>query len=499
MYDLRGVQYDKKAVIHYLVLLLVATAFWKVSAGFGTVVIPFLVLFAVLRNRPIELLFWVIVMTFSAAGNRQIFTPGAVTGLIVRGTLIMLTGLLSVKLFQGGREARLITPFWGIMFYILWECFVSFQGYSPIVSYLKLFLFFCIYLSMLGVANTVNRSTRTNAKILRSAILAFIAFVIIGSVLLIPFPSLSLMTEKAALEAMLSGEAVSLFQGMTSHSQVMGPMAAILGTFLFADLVFSIGKWDKFYVLMLLLCPFLVYKTSSRTAMGTFIAGIGMVLFLVVLSKGLAQNWKGKVLMAINALFVCGAVAICAVPQLRERATGFVLKRVQGADSENLTMENVMTSRQSLIDESMFYFRKKPVQGNGFQVSADMAHERRHGLAEYLSAPIEKGVWIYAVLEEGGVIGMVLFCGWLIWLFVALISRHAYIGASVFFAFTVGNLGEFSFFSMSYIGGIYWTLTFAAVCLDVQRMKQTNMEVFFVPIEVVREEVGAEDWEWRQG
>ena len=499
MYNLNDVQYDKKAIIHYLILFMVAAAGWKVSAGFGTIIIPFLVFFAVLRNKPIELMFWVLVMTFSAAGNRQIFTAGITSGLIVRGTLAMLTVLLATKLLQGGRESRLITPFWGIMLYILWECFVSFQGYSPVVSYLKLFLFFCIFLSMLGVANTVNRSMRTNAKILRSAILAVIAFIIIGSVILIPFPSLSLMTEKAAIEAMLSGEAVSLFQGMTSHSQVMGPMAGILGTFLFADLVFSIGKWDKFYILMILLCPFLVYKTSSRTAMGTLIAGIGMVLFLVMLSRGLAKNWKGKVLMAMNMIIVCGAVVICAVPQLRERASEFVLKRTQVADSGLLTMENITSSRQGRIDEAMFYFKKKPVQGNGFQVSANMAHERRHGLVEYLSAPIEKGVWIYAVLEEGGVIGMVLFCGWLIWLFVALISRHAYIGASVFFTFTVANLGEFSFFSMSYIGGIYWTLSLAAVCLDVQRMKQTSMEVFFVPIEVVREEVGEEDWEWKQG
>ena len=499
MYNLNDVQYDKKAIIHYLMLFVVTAAAWKASAGFGTAVIPFFVFFAVLRNKPIELLFWVIVITFSAAGNKEIFTPGATAVIMARGTLVMLTVLLAAKLLQGGRESRLITPFWGIMIYVLWECFVSFQGYSPLISYLKLFLFFSIFLSMIGVANTVNRSTRTNAKILRSAILAFIAFVILGSVLLIPFPQLSLMAEKLAVEAMLRGESVSLFQGITAHSQVMGPMAAILGTFLFADLAFSIGKWDKFYVLMILLCPFLVYKTSSRTAMGTLIAGFGMVMFLIMLSKGLAQNWKGRVLMSINAVIVCAVIVICAVPQLRGRVVEFALK-TKKVDDRALTVEKVISSRQGAIDESMFYFKKKPVQGNGFQVSANMAHEKwRKRFVDYLSAPIEKGVWIYAVLEEGGVIGMVLFCGWLIWLFVALISRHAYIGASVFFAFTVGNLGEFSFFSMSYIGGIYWTLTFAAVCLDVQRMKQTSMEVFFVPIEVVREEVGEEDWEWRQG
>jgi len=491
-------QYDKKAVRRYLLIAVATIALWKVTLGFGAILVTILVIGAVLRDKPIEMMFWVLFMTLSSGGNRQIFCTNIVSVLIVRATLLFLTVMLATRLLGGGREARMMTPFWGIMFYVAWECIVSAQGFSPVVSYLKLLLFFSVFLSMFGVANTVNRSTRTNAKILRSSILALIAIIILGSVAVIPFPSLSLMVDKTAIEAMLTGEMTSLFQGMTSHSQVMGPMAGIMGTFLFADLAFSIKKWDKFYLFMLLACPLLIYKSSSRTGMGTLIGGIGMACFLIMRAKGMGQSWKGKLTMTVNGLVVVAAIAGMAVPTMREKVAKFALKWDK-TGSEMVTMENVLSTRQGKIDIALCNFKQKPLTGNGFQVSEEMQYEKRTGLVDYLAAPIEKGVWIYAILEEGGVVGIVLFAGWLIMLFRLLIQRHAYIGASVFFAFITANLGEFSIFSMTYVGGFYWTLTFAAICLDVQRMKSREIPVFFVPIEQVMEEVGEEEWTRLQG
>ena len=492
-------QYDKKAVIKYLAMALFAILIWKVTSGLGSLLVSLFVIIAVMREKPIEMLFWVLFMTYTSAGNRQLLVANIVSVTTMRATLMLLTLMLVARLFSGGRESRMMTPFWGLMFYIVWECIVSAQGFSPGVSYLKLLLFFSVFLSMYGVANTVNRSARTNAKILRSAILAIITLIIIGSVAIIPIPSLSLMTDKGAIEAMLAGEIVSLFQGMTSHSQVMGPMAGIIGTFVFADLAFSIKKWDKFYLLLLICCPLLIYKSSSRTGMGTFIAGCGMVSFLVMRAKGLGHDWKGKLLMSINTLVVCGAIAVCVLPGARDKIAEFALKWKGDKRQETVTVEGMLKSRQSLIDEAVMNFKAKPLMGNGFQVSAAMQHQKRTRFVDYLTAPIEKGVWIYAIPEEGGIVGMVLFCGWLLVLFSLLISRHAYIGASVFFAFLVSNFGEFSMFSMSYIGGIYWTLVFAAICLDVQRMKSSEIPVFFVPIEQVMEEVGEEEWTRLQG
>ena len=498
MKDWVGAQYDKTAVLRYLLIAVATIVLWKITQGFGAILVTILVLGAVLRDKPIEMLFWVLFMTLSSGGNRQIFSTNVVSVLTVRATLLLLTVMLASRLVAGRRETRLMTPFWGIMFYIAWECIVSAQGFSPVVSYLKIILFFSVFLAMFGVANAVNRSTRTNAKILRSSILALIAIIILGSVAIIPFPSLSLMTDKAAIDAMLAGEVTSLFLGMTSHSQVLGTFAGIIGTFLFADLAFSVKKWDKFYMLLLLACPILIYKSSSRTGMGTLIGGIGMVCFLIMRAKGIGQSWKGKLTMTINTFVVVVALASLVVPSVRGKVAKFALKW-DNTGNTTVTMEDVISSRQGKIDIALHNFKQKPLTGNGFQVSDDMQFEKRSSFTEYLSAPIEKGVWIYAVLEEGGVVGMVLFAGWLIVLFSLLIKRHAYIGASVFFAFLVSNLGEFSIFSMTYMGGFYWTLTFAAVCLDVQRMKSSEMPVFFVPIEQVMEEEGIDMWTRRLG
>ena len=493
-------EYDIQSVFKYLAFALSAMLIWKDTRGAGALLVSLFVFFALTRNKPIEMLFWVLFMTFSSCGNRQFFVTNSMALLAIRGTLLVLAALLSFKAMGSGRAARLMTPFLGVYFYIAWECVSSAQGFAPVVSFLKLFLFVVIFFAMFSVAGAVNRSTQTNAVVLRSAILALLSVVILGSIAVIPFPSLSLMTSKADIDLMLSGAIKSLFQGMTSHSQVMGPFAAVIFTFIFADLVFSIKRFDPFYVLLLLCCPILVYKSSSRTGMGTMLAGVIFISWVALRSRGIGRRWKGRILTTLAVCGIMASVAVVGSSAIRGDALRFLLKWDNtAAAGTSVSVEEVISSRQGLIDVAVRNFKANPFFGNGFQVSEVMRYEKRSSLQEYLSAPIEKGVWIYAIPEEGGVVGMVLFCIWVVVLFKLLIERHAYIGASVFFVFLVSNMGEFSMFSMSYIGGFYWTLTFAAICLDVQRMKQSSMQVFEVPIEVVMDEVGYDEWERSQG
>lgn len=494
-------QYDLKALRKYTLMLLGMVAAVKVTGGFAMLAVPLFVIFAMTKRQPIELMFWVLFMMLYSCGNRAIFISNFIVVMTQRATLIMLTFMMAGQAF-GKREARMTSPFWGILAYILWEFGISMQGFQPIVSYLKLVLFVCIFFAMMGVAVHVNVSSRVNAKILRSALLSFMIFMIIGSFLIIPIPSLSLMANKGDIERMLAGESISLFCGFSSHSQALGPMLGIFGTFLFADLVFSIKKWDPLYVVMLLICPILIYKTSSRTGMGTFIAGMGFVSFCVLQARGMGTHWKNRVVSTLIVCSIAFVAAILAVPSLREGAMRYALKWTgdKDASKETLTMETVVKSRQSLIDVSVYNFKKNPILGNGFQVSEEMAHTKYGSISKLLSAPIEKGVWIYAIPEEGGVVGMILFSGWLVFLFPTLIKRRAYVAAATFFTFAFANLGEFSFFSMSYVGGLYWSLALAASSLDVQRLKSDKeVKVFDVELEQVFEEVGYDEWVRRQG
>lgn len=492
-------QYDHKALIRYGFKVILMMAAFKVSGGLAAALAAFFAFGALIQRTPVGLMFWVLFLTVSSTGNLVIFGRTMISMLIVRVTLVLMTFLVAGKVF-GSRSSRAMAPFWGILLYGIWECASSLQGYEPIVSYLKLLLFFCIFLAMYGVANEVNASSRVNARILRSAILAIVALMVLGSVALIPFPAIGQMRGEEAIEALKSGNAVSLFCGMCSHSQALGPMMGILGTFIFADLVFSIKKWDKFYVALLLSCLIVCVKTSSRTGMGTLIAGMGMVTFLFMQSRGVGTRWKNRVVSMMSLLAILGAVAIVAVPSMRERVTQFALKTKADKETRTeVTVENMFSSRQGAIDSAMRGFKNKPLIGNGFQVSYEMQFEHRSGLLAYLAAPIEKGVWIYAILEEGGLIGFSLFTGWLLVLFPLLYKRHAYVMLATFFAFMMANVGEFCLFAMTYVGGFYWTLTFAAGTLDVQRMKGQNIPVFFVPIKQVQREIGMDEWVRRKG
>ena len=485
-------QYDHKALIKYGVWLLGLTALIHFSKGYAAPAIALMALFSLVRRKPIELLFLVMFLTLVGIGNGRIFSRSTVAMISTRSTLVVLTFLLVGKIFNSPKS-RIMAPIFGIMGYICWEIVSSAQGYAPVISFMKLFLFFCIFLSMYGIANEVNASTRANARVLRAAIMSIVALCAIGSALLIPFPGISLM-ERGSIEAQVAGEAVSLFCGIASHSQAMGPLAAILGTFVFADLAFSIRKWDRFYLALLLACPLVVYKTSSRTAMGTLIAGWGFVTLMVIQSRGVGARWKQRLMTTGVAVMILGGIVGAVVPGVRERAVGFILK-TRGSDTREVTMENVISSRQEKIDDAVRGFRQKPILGNGFQVSAEMAGQKRGSIKDYIAAPIEKGVWIYAIPEEGGIIGMILFCGWLAYLFPTLYRRKAYVMASTMFAFVVANLGEFSIFSMTYVGGFNWILVMAAGVLDVARLKdQKVVPVFFQPDEVVQEEVGMDEW-----
>ena len=466
--------YDIKALLSYLLLALVAIVFWKVNSGVGAALVALFVIFSAVHQQPVQIMFGVLFIAYTLVSNYHILVGSVVSVIIVRTTLMLLTVILVPELTGGGKDSRLIIPLWGVMFYLMWEALISIQGFNPIVSYLKLFFFLSVFCAMYCVANTVNRSSKTNAKLFRSAILAIISLIVIGSALIVPFPGLSQLTGEEAIELILAGEGVSLFMGMTSHPQALGAVVAIIETFVLADLVFSIKKWDKFYILLLLLCPFLIYMSSSRTGMGTLIAGVGMVVFLIMRGKELGAYWKGKLIMVINIIVIFIAVAICAIPSIREKTANYALKSRKNSAVREISMEYMISSRQRLIDESIRNFRANPIMGNGFQVSATMLSKKYSGFLSYLTAPVEKGVWIYAVPEEGGIIGMILFCAWLFVLFKLLILRQAYIGASVFFAFLTANFGEFTLFSMSYLGNICWALTFSALCLDLQRIKATQ-------------------------
>lgn len=467
--------YDKKVLIQGLLGLLFLVVAMKATGGAGFLLIFPFALIGFSKNKT-NLLFWcVLATTVLAMTNPNIAPKGSVYSIANRLIYLLVGGVMMLQVV-GQKASKQLTPLLALLPYLAYMAIVSSVGWQPLISYLKLTLFTIVFFAFYSVSNATIARVQFGAAQLRSIFLCFAIFLIVGSVCLIPFPSISLLrVEDFFLQHGYYPEG-ALFMGMTQHSQALGPIVAVFSVMLLADLLFAVRKWDTLYLLLLALSPILIYKTGSRTAMGTYAAGLFFVTMVFMHARGVGAKWKGKALSALVLIGMLGGIAFMATPSMRERAVQFIFKtRGQEIAQESQTMETMMSSRQFLIERAMENFHESPWIGNGFQVSELQRDLKVTSWKQLLSAPIEKGVWVVAVLEEGGVFAMVIFCLFLIIAFYNMLMRQAFIGASVLFVFIVSNLGEFTFFSISYTGGIFWSMVFLGIAMDAARLKQETM------------------------
>lgn len=461
--------YDKKLLLKYIFLFVLMSISAMVTSSMSLIAFLPIATILLVKNKIGSLFFCVLAMMAYMVGNSYFFPKGAIGFAALRGTLMILAVFMSARV-AGKRNSNIVTPFLGLIPYLFFMTISSAIGWSPIVSYLKLLMFTLIYMTLYAIANeTITLNSRNETKI-RAAIISIACVFLLGSLLIKPFPGISQMNLQRVSLSELSNY-VSLFQGMTNHSQCLGPTVAVMSVFVLGDLLFTSKRFYPLYVVLLMVSPIIVFWTSSRTAMGTYLIGNVTVIYFFIKEKRILNAWKAKVFSVIMPLLILLLLVVMCLPSFQDEIKRFVLKTTD-ASSEVIEFERVINSRQGLINNALYNFSKKPLIGNGFQVSEDMAYEKRQGLLSYLSAPVEKGVWVYAVLEEGGVIGFTLFVTFLLTAFIKLVQRRAYIAASMLLVVAVSNMGEFTIFSMSYTGGILWSMTFAAAVMDALRIKR---------------------------
>lgn len=467
--------YDKKALAKNFFWLAVLFVVCKFTGGAAFVVLIPITLVFIVQARNTALLA-VLFVASSAMTMNPFFMPHTVLFVASQKVLmLMAASFLALQVF-GRRHSALITPLLSIFPYLIYMVFVSQGGWMPAISNLKLFLFTMIYFALYGCAVRV-MDDRCDERKVRTMVLVLGIFYIFGSLALIPFPGISYMSSDELLK---DPTAISLFKGTTNHSQALGPTVAMFGVMLFADLVFSIQRSEPLYMALLTVAPYLLYRTSSRTALGSFAAGMAFVTFLAMNGSGVVKTkWRRAMTNFMLMIAVLGSISISVVPPLRDKATRFLLKSYSGETV--VSMEVIMASRSRIYESTLENWRRKPIVGNGFQVSDEMEGMQINGVRDMLSAPVEKCTWLYAILEEGGVIGMILFVLFLLISIGLMVKRRAFIGASMLFTFIMVNLGEFGIFSMSAGGGLYWCMVFVGVILDHKRQiaaKRRDEEAF---------------------
>jgi len=459
--------YSKKLIAKYLFILIAVAGIMKLTNGIGfAVIIPF-AFAALTRNRPDDLFFYMFATIAMVVANPIVVSKSAMFFVEQRAMMVMFGLILATKV-AGQKRIPYLSPFLIIIFYILYMILPSYTGWCPLISYAKLFLFGTIFLAYYGAANMAATQGREFSRSFRSMALSICIFFLIGSVLVIPYPGISQLYEEMYL-----GGGISLFRGITAHSNCCGPMISGMCAFLYADMLFGLRKYDKLYIVLLLCCPLLIWKTSSRTAMATMISGLCFATFFFSKAHNISGRWKGKITSMAMMLLIGLCLFVMLSPSAREKATTFIAK--QGYEGAEVTKENVLNSRMGLMTFGLENFKKKPLFGNGFQVAPQMEElSSKMEWYQLLSAPIEKGVWTTAILEEGGVIGMGLFILFIFSSITTLLRYKAYMGATTLFVFIVSNFGEFSFFSMSFLGGFMWTLVFTAIVIDAARIRQNK-------------------------
>lgn len=455
----------------YLAILIGLSILMHFTHGAGFVVVVPFVFATFFRRKPDSLMFWMVVTVSMLVANSKIVPKDSIVFGLSQRAMLIAFGLIAIVKLMGGRKDALIKNFFIMWIYVIFMVFPSAFGWCPSVSFLKLFLFIVIFMAFIYAANQASISAYDCSCGLRAVILAIGVYFIFGSMAIIPFPAYGQLSPEQFLD---NPNAQSLFMGMTSQPQALGPIISAIALIIFSDMLFSIKKANGLYIFLLSCCPYLIYKTSSRTGMGSFLMGFMYALFLFRKARGVTQGWRSRVMTTSWTLAIVAGCMVLCVPSINKKAVEFIVK--WGSSTEKgITAEGVMASRQAKIDSSMENFRKKPLFGNGFQVMEKTADLAASAKGMILSAPIEKGVWVTAVLEEGGIIGFVIFSTFLFINIVGLAKRRAYIGSTCLFVCMLTNLGEFSFFSMTYLGGFVWAMVFFGIALDAQRLKNERM------------------------
>ena len=463
--------YQIKWIMWGLLGLIILCGLMKATGGVGFVAI-LLPLLAAFRRTRTELLAYIILVTAILTVTNGLIAPKGVAFSIIARVIYITIAIVMILQNMGQKPAKMIMPLLMIFGYIGFQTMVSFQGWQPTISYLKLLLFTIVFLAFWEMSNAAASRNELCPQLLRSVVLSLACFLILGSIVLIPFPGVGKMGAAAALEMGLPVESIGLFQGVTVQPQTLGPLVSAIGVLLFADLLFSLKKWEALYLVLLLSVPVLIFYSSSRTAFGAWLSGMLFTTVTFVFANKVGGQWKNRAIGTLAMLIFIGSIMLLLIPQSREVIARFVIKYGAKDATVEVNWETVTLTRQGLMDEALENFKESPLIGNGFQVSKQMKGIAIQSWGQLLSAPVEKGVWVTAVLEEGGVIGMLLFLLFLVVSFWGLLRQRAFIGSAGLFVLVMSNFGEFSIFSLSGIGGAMWSLVFIGLALDAARMKE---------------------------
>ncbi|MFZ4397525.1 MAG: O-antigen ligase family protein [Kiritimatiellia bacterium] len=406
--------------------------------------------------------------------NNVFFVKDGNYALASKLSVMLLCVIFILHGTQFAERKKALQPFYWLVGYAAYMIVMSPLSIAPLISALKAVLFVSLILALMQ-ATKISGHGMVHAAKIRSVFLAVAIFFVLGSLVTMFFPAIGHSMMYSRKDYFNTGEAekiYGLFNGVTFHSQALGPALAMLNGFLLADYVFNLKRKGHIHLLLLLLIPVLIYQTSSRTAMFSYLASVLIVLAYMANARRVSAGKKSTVTMIALLAVLFAIVSALIGGSVRTNALAFLTKQTGPGEAQDLDMANfgeqLTSSRMNFIYQHLANFTESPLFGIGFQVTKDMKNSVEvRELGRLLSAPVEKGFTPTVILEEGGILGVFIFLGFLISVYAVYTRLRCFCFLSTFSAFLATNCGESTLFSISSIGGFGWMLCFGALQLDL--------------------------------
>jgi hypothetical protein len=240
------------------------------------------------------------------------------------------------------------------------------------------------------------------------------------------------------------------FQGILNHPQAFGLVNSIISVWSFGIIINETRHRYFSYTAIFVLPIALLFLLSSEARIGilTFSICASAMLIMKMIKT---NNTYGK-LFIIIAIFV----AMVGMFTFQQEIWEILLKRREGP---NNLLELYWESRGFIIQHSLLNFQNSPIIGIGFGVPSDISNaEITYALGLPVSLPVEKGLFITALLEETGILGFLSFCIVMLLIFVKSRGIGRWLVITVFLL----NLTETTLFSLSGFGLIGWLIIAAS-------------------------------------
>lgn len=415
------------------------------------------------------LVFFVLMPFFVILNPALVGNESSIYGLSVRLGPLLIGLILALR--GASREGTHRLPFISMIPFLMVAAISSAGGWAPMVSYLKLVNFIVFLFGIwYGTQNLQQRPK--DVLLLRSFFLAMACVMVFGSLLTILVPSIGYATSlqlalreggvEYANDVFMQQQAnsvMTLFCGITNHSQTLATLSALVTGFVLSDMLFLERRFRWLHILLIVFSLPLSYMTRSRVGFVSLASALGLVCFFTahkislppVVKRHLNNGvWLGLLLILLSAVVV----------QFRGRGISQWLRKTTDAEGDRRSLGEALTSsRLGLIDYSLYEFRRNPLLGTGFQVAEYTPERIAKSKGLIISSPIEKGVTPVMVLGETGIIGEFFFLVFLASFCGICAKRKYYVTLSLFTVFLVTNIAESTFFSPGGGGGFMWMMS----------------------------------------